>query len=141
MSNVDLVIDCSQIPQNSLSLSRWSYLLSLLGMFLAAFFVEALRQANVVAARRLVQQRKESPESSSIRLKARVLRAALHMAHVCLGYLVMLVVMGYNLGIFIAIVVGFGVGQFVWSDEFSDENIANKSDLEQVGLLNATACH
>jgi copper transporter 1 len=97
--------------------STWSYVLTLLGMFLAGVLVELIRRLNMSAHRRYMVSKNEFESwTLSHRLGAKAIRALLHLAHITVGYLVMLAVMSYNVGVFVAVMLGFGVGFFLLAE-------------------------
>merc|ERR1712023_88335 len=97
--------------------STWSYVVTLIGMFLAGVLVELLRRLNTWAHRRyMVSSTEYAKWTVGAKLGAKLIRSSLHLAHVTVGYLVMLIVMSYNLGLFCAVMAGFGVGYFVLAE-------------------------
>ena len=127
----------------------WAYALALLGMFLLAFVIEVVRRANTWAHRRyMVTPDVYATWSTGDKFKAKAIRALLHFTHITLGYLVMLAVMTYNVGLFVVVMLGFGIGNFLVAENCLPAPIKGphaKGDVvhstDQLPLLDATACH
>lgn len=146
------------------------YGIVLAAMFLLAVLVEVLRRANAWAHRTLlVAPSRYASWSPSRRLAAKAIRALLHLAHLLVGYLLMLAVMSYNLGVFCAVMAGFGIGYFLIAENHlpdhqsksspyrripssdADPGSVNSDDTglrepgldsdEALSLVDATACH
>lgn len=76
----------------------------------------------------------------------RFVRAVVHMLHVFVAYMVMLVVMSYNVGLFVSIMLGFGVGHFVFAPTHRPAPVYSKlpdqqTDDEVLSTHDPTACH
>ncbi len=145
---------------NSWYTSTWlGYSGALILLFLLAIGVEGLRYLNMALHRKYVVSLAEHKRRTlTQRIGARGIRAVGHMLHVTVAYLVMLVIMSYNVGLFVAILLGFGVGSFVFTDEYyeprtRDPSVALSKDgvngdccaptvEEEAGLLqDPTVCH
>ncbi|XP_019161117.1 PREDICTED: copper transporter 1-like [Ipomoea nil] len=83
-------------PENRLGM----YILSLVFIFCLAFIVEVLSASPLTAA--------PMPP-----LRSPVVGAAIYAVRVALGYLVMLAVMSFNIGVFVVAVVGHALGYFL----------------------------
>ena len=140
--------------------STWSYVVTLIGMFLAGVLVELLRRLNTWAHRRyMVSSTEYAKWTVGAKLGAKLIRSSLHLAHVTVGYLVMLIVMSYNLGLFCAVMAGFGVGYFVLAENCTapakqfvvgtrkkgcdggDSLVVQQEEEEYTPLLDSTGCH
>lgn len=126
----------------------WSYFGFLALIFVMAAGLEAIRQWSVSAYRKhVVSYEKHMLRKAGDRWKGRAIRAGIHTLHIFFGYLVMLAVMSYNVGIFLVALAGFGVGFLFFTDDHHPDpstdccDGALQADEEQQQLVSPTACH
>ncbi len=113
-----------------------SFALALAAVFALGVAVEGLRRANAWAARSLPSAAELHRMSGAQRAAARAGRAAAHVALVGAGYLLMLAVMSYNVGLFAAALTGFGAGFAIFAPQTREE--AAEQDQE---AGDGTGCH
>ncbi|KAA0189924.1 hypothetical protein HAZT_HAZT001144 [Hyalella azteca] len=81
----------------------WELLLSMLGIFILAFLYEALKYCRDLFYR-----------SMKMMSSAHAIQTCLHMVQFLVSYLLMLVFMTYNAWLCLAVLLGAGVGYFVF---------------------------
>ncbi|XP_018016134.1 high affinity copper uptake protein 1 isoform X2 [Hyalella azteca] len=109
----------------------WELLLSMLGIFILAFLYEALKYCREYLFRKAVQrvsysttssnnitltedQQQQQPVSMKMMSSAHAIQTCLHMVQFLVSYLLMLVFMTYNAWLCLAVLLGAGVGYFVF---------------------------
>ena len=118
--------------------SSASYALALAAVFALGVAVEVLRRASVWARRALCPSPAELRRwSGGQRAAARVGRAAVHVAQAAAGYLLMLAVMSYNVGLLAAALAGFGAGFLLFAEETREED----GQQESTATGDGTGCH
>lgn len=116
---VDTILWFKQLHPNT-----WpTYIVSLLGLVAFGILHEALASYRITLAKApktpaAVQGYSPMPDSAPINARrsamARLGASALYASNLTTGYLLMLAVMSYNAGIFIAVVLGMGIGHFIF---------------------------
>lgn len=86
------------------------YFFGFLGCFGVAFLNEFLVKNRESVRQKLLAARKERPLDKLHKLQCKLLLALLYMAQMTIAYFAMLVVMIYESGLFIALILGFGAG-------------------------------
>ncbi|CEO96846.1 hypothetical protein PBRA_005450, partial [Plasmodiophora brassicae] len=99
------------------------YIVSMIVIFILAFLYEGLLNVQQVCDRRMQSGTKASKYTASQQL----LRAALHTLRVFSSLMLMLVFMLFEWGLAIALVVGAGVGFFVFSTSDTPQNVQRSS--------------
>lgn len=90
--------------------SAVKYAFGFIGCFLVALFNEYLARARETVRQRLLMARKQRPLDKLHRMQCKALLAGLYMVQMAIAYFAMLVVMTYETGLFIALLLGFGAG-------------------------------
>lgn len=99
-----------------------------LGMYhLALFFVFFLAMVTEVMPNKPTIKRGTSP------IKGGLILAAIYFIRISIIYLVMLAVMSFNLGIFIAAVVGHTLGFFI-SKYYAIKSVANREENQESSI-------
>lgn len=120
--------------------STLQYAFCIVGLFLMGVLLEYVRFLNVVYTREyLVRASEHASWSSSKRFGRKLVRALLHFVHLTIGYLLMLAVMTYNVGVFCSVLGGFGVGFFLFAEDHLPED--KKQQQETTSLIDPASCH
>ncbi len=114
------------------------YAAALVVVFCLAASVELLRKMAAAAQRSYwVGAAEYKRWDRGQRTAAKAVRAAVHVGTVLVGYLVMLAVMSYNLGVFVAAMAGFFTGFLLFADDHAHEGTEERSDATSA----PGACH
>ncbi|KAJ3343866.1 hypothetical protein HDU93_005149 [Gonapodya sp. JEL0774] len=118
---VDYFLFKTWVPRN-----RWQYAGSLVAVLLLAFFFEG-----IIVAREILEHKWSTGEDKRRALGVKYLpeglivdvqRFFITVLSVTMGYVVMLLVMTFNVGVFFMCVIGIGVGSVVFR-KFKNPNI------------------
>lgn len=90
--------------------SAFKYILGFLGCFGLAVLNEFLVKSREGVRQKLLVARKTRPLDKAHKFQCKTVLALLYMAQMTIAYLAMLVVMVYETGLFIALILGFGAG-------------------------------
>lgn len=120
-------------------------------VFFLAGVAEAIRQWALVAYRKyVVAHSVHLQRRPGDRWKARFIRAFIHVLQIFVGYLLMLAVMSYNVGVFLVALAGFGVGFLLFAEDHHpapkdccDGTVPGLEDSneETQQLMDAAGCH
>jgi len=100
------------------------YAFGFIGCFLIALLNEFLVKARETVRQRLLVARKLRPLDKLHKMQCKALLAVLYMVQMTIAYFAMLVVMTYETGLFIALLLGFGMGFLLFKNfdqDVSDE--------------------
>ncbi|TYZ64755.1 hypothetical protein PybrP1_004298 [[Pythium] brassicae (nom. inval.)] len=86
------------------------YFFGFVGCFAIALFNEFLVKSREGVRKKLLAARKERPLDKTHKLLCKLLLAFMYMVQMTIAYFAMLVVMIYESGLFIALILGFGAG-------------------------------
>lgn len=86
------------------------YFFGFLGCFALAVLNEFLVKSREEVRKKLLEARKGRPMDKAHKFQCKILLALMYMVQMTIAYLAMLVVMIYETGLFIALILGFGAG-------------------------------
>ncbi|KAF1331333.1 Transmembrane protein, partial [Globisporangium splendens] len=86
------------------------YLFGFVGCFGLAIFNEFLVKSREQVRKQLLESRKGRPLDKAHKFQCKLLLALMYMVQMTIAYFAMLVVMIYETGLFIALILGFGAG-------------------------------
>ncbi|OWZ06116.1 Alpha kinase, partial [Phytophthora megakarya] len=86
------------------------YAFGFIGCFLIALLNESLVKGREVVRQRLLTARKLRPHDKFHKMQCKATLAVLYMIQMTIAYFAMLVVMTYETGLFVALIIGFGAG-------------------------------
>jgi len=123
--------------------SSWnSLLIACVGIFVLSLFYEALNAFSLYISRLSVTARKTSKQSSCGKaIYLHLLQSLLHVITIIIGYLLMLVVMTFNVWLFIPIVSGCGLGYVVIRWKMSTSRIPDTNEQDLTDLNEMKQCH
>ncbi|TMW62489.1 hypothetical protein Poli38472_005107 [Pythium oligandrum] len=104
--------------------SALKYVFGFLGCLGLSFGNEYLVKFREQMRKKLLAARKERPLDKMHRLQCKLLLSLMYMIQMTVAYFAMLVVMTYETGLFIALILGFGAG-FIFFKEF-DVDVTNE---------------
>ncbi|EEY61778.1 uncharacterized protein PITG_13718 [Phytophthora infestans T30-4] len=100
------------------------YAFGFIGCFLIALLNESLVKGREMVRQRLLAARKLRPHDKLHKMQCKATLAVLYMIQMTIAYFAMLVVMTYETGLFVALIVGFGAGFLLFKN--SDQDITEE---------------